>query len=1092
MKLSKNLTTGAMTTAVETHLRTAHNVVAVPRLIVDWNHNRYSEVTADNVLPETDYGFDIENFPISTIIDPLRPNKGVLKLRVNQGTVSEPYAKPDEPKYYIGSPDDVFKYWTSPYSTDGSGNFPVQDGTMPVPGETTCQPYVLYPAPVKTNKIIIRVENTWANPKNHSVKIRTTVGGSWSTISTAPATPADGVIILYYNGSSWVTTRPSTLVTTNVAAVKFVVGGLQGGTKKDGTPTKFKTSAGWAGGYWTELTTGGAFSDLSLLAIEAHLEVDLSDRLINVSDSKDMSDADQLYPIGTLLTNDGSVTLDNSDGIFNYENSSGPYYGLLEPNAEFNLEYIYTISGVDHSVQQFKMYSGDWQVNDETVEVDIEDYSKFLKAIKPRQLMYENKATTEIIWRLLDSVGFSNYAIQLEDVTVDHKIPIFWTTGEETVWEVLDSLSTATQTAIYFDSNGVLQVKVRDAAYNAAATPEWVVRGDNSGSELADIISLEQTQEFESNVVKVAYKTTKWKVGDYGEPAMSVVWEPDGETMVVRSAPLVKHLGVSDPYLYMGQKDASVWPFESLLQVNGEIIKYRGKQFVYWTGADGNTKNVVDVISHDQYTMLNNSTLQGYRYKNYFTGAFKIVERGAWNTETKEHRVDMNGWQTQFVQNENGPFIAATDGSRGAVHDPHNSIVYITTPPGSKKPDDIFFLTHDTASSSGYVMNGTRIKPGNRQTSRVGMGVRVNGAAKNGYYVEIIPSDKLSNGQREVTLYSRVGRVWKVLDAGKRVAVAKGLWYDLDIGVKTSGGQDTITVWFNGAQVAKATTTNATKQTDSGKIALYARGQSDVTYEYVYGVASGAITPENAYGFYDMKYGGVRGGAWEREQVWQESVRWQRVKKNYWKRSPYRKNLYFFDEFGPYLHEVREFDVKFDPAPVQYSTLFNTNDWYTMEVEYTGQPFGAKFVIANTSRRNAILHGQDSLTYGGASASINQVCVVLGRNLEIDDEEFVTKRNELAVRKRGEVETELTSDWLQSKVMAEEVGEWIVNHWSEGTDELKVEVFGNPLLEVTDVVSISYNEKDMSPSTHKYFVVGISTDFDFGVGTTLTLRRVRD
>ena len=170
-------------------------------------------------------------------------------------------------------------------------------------------------------------------------------------------------------------TKPATLVTTPISAIELRVTTMEAGRQSDGTVTGY-----YKNNVWTP-TTGGN-SNLAVIAIEAHVEHDLTDRLMNVSDTFDFSEKSSLYPIGTITTNTGEIALSNEDGIFNPENTSSPYAGLIEPNCEVNLEYIFTIDGTDYAVQQFKMYAANWSSSEGTTTVDLEDYSKYLKEIK--------------------------------------------------------------------------------------------------------------------------------------------------------------------------------------------------------------------------------------------------------------------------------------------------------------------------------------------------------------------------------------------------------------------------------------------------------------------------------------------------------------------------------------------------------------------------------------------------------------------------------------------------------------------------------------------------------------------------------------
>lgn len=1096
MKQGKSLTTGSSSAQVFNAIRESYNLNCVPRLTADWNLNRYVTPTADNIPAETDAGFDVEVFPIESIVEPLRPTKGIAKAIVNQALVSPGYQQPDEPKFYIADETDLYKYWVSPQTTDGVGNFPLHTDS-----ETIARPYVTYPSVLQANKIVIKTENTWATVKNSTVHIRTTVGGAWSSaIITNPTVDNDGVLTLYWTGSAWSQTKPASMVaTTAVAGIMFKVTSMQGGKKKDGSNTTYMKRSSTAA-LLSSNTTDGSNSSLAVISIEAHLEVNMTSRLMEVSDTFDMGDKSQIYPIGTITTNGANISLSNEDGLLNTENSSSQFYGLLEPNVKFTLEYIYDLTGTTYgndtySVQQFEMYCGEWMgQSSDVIQLDLEDYSKYLKESKPRKMMVQNKSVTEIIWRVLDSVGFNDYVIGEEDRLVEHTIPVFWTNGEDTVWEVLDELSQQTQTAIYMDSYGKLQVRTREAAFRDLDVADWNLRGTANGAALPDIIEWNTVEAFEANKVNVKYKSTVWKTARTGVPALSRVWETDQESIVVRSTQLISAITGTPTYFHIGKGDAAFWPYKSKVMIDGELIAYEGKQYIYYTGASGTTRNEAIVKDADEKKKYDDLTPYAWRYKNNFTGAMKITERGVWNTEQKDHSVDISGWVAKMEDNN---VTKAT--SRGVIHNKAQSTLTLNTPPNMKSMKDTLWAVRGTVPSTGYKVQGTKMRFNSDAASRHqrgGMGFYLQGGGnEEGYYVELALTNMFNGKDRktrsEVMIYSRKGNEWRLIKKGSPTAIARKIWYEVDVYI-SNGTQDTITVWINGKKVAQGTTTANTKQTQTGRIGMYARGKSNISFEYIYGInRTGTKVPPDDFSFYDLKYGGMRGGLWEREYVWETKTRWKKLRKKRKVKETYRWNQYLFDEFGPYVHEVREFEVPFDPAPVQYSTLFSTNQWYSAPLEYTSTPFGAKFIIANTGRDNAILHGEDSLIYGGKSRSVNQVLTVLGRNLEISDEETVLKENTESIRSRGPIETELSGDFIQSKNMAEGIGEWIAKHWSKGVDEVNVEIFGNPLIEIGDVVDVTYPHLNMTPATHMYFVVGTSTSFTTGVSTTLTLRRIR-
>lgn len=1093
MKTSTNLTTGASSNAVSEHLRTATSVHAVPRLIFDWNLNRYTTPTANNTPSEDTDGFDIESFPIESLFEPRRPTKGIAKALVGQGVAVSKYTDAQDIKFYIGDQNDIYKYWVSPYPTNGSKTFPLHTDSL-----TTARPRVEYTAALQTNKIIVRFETSWATPDDYNVQIKTTTGGSYSNIGGAsPVIANDGTCTLYYNGTAWVTTRPTTLVTTAVAGIQLVVRTMKGGTDRAGNPTTYIKKSYDLGspstlGTITTHTTDGSNSNLAVIAIEPHLEVDFSDRYISDQNTFDYSAASSLYPIGTTTSNTASVTLSNDDRLLDEENTSSPYYKLIRQNAEANLEYIFTIDGVKHSVQQFKMYTGLWsQADDGTVQVPLTDYSKYFDVDEPRSFMWQNITASEAVWRICDSVGFVDYNIDIDDRTTDHTIPVFWSDGTKTVWQLFDELATATQTAIYFDSYGVLQVKMREAAFDDTASPNVHLFGYDTGTDLANIISRQNSDELQVNKVTVTYKTTDWKVGTTGKPALDYVWQPDSDSLVVRSTPLQKNIISTSTAIWINQKVAPVWPYKSKVEIGGEIIQYEGKEYIYWTG-DGTVRNSVWLTSGDdlkKYDKLSNNT----KNKNFFSGALKITQRGLWNSSAIDHPVDASGWSTkQFIYN-NGS-VTTNDNPRGFKFNKTDSTVTIDTPARVKDNRDLYFVYQGSPALQGYKFYGTRFQfpTKGRPNQRAGIGFQINGANFSGYYVEVIPSNKIDNkdykNTSEVQIWTRNGNTWKKLDQGKHVAIRPPRWYDLDVYV-TQGSPDKIVVYLNGQMVASATASGGDKQPDSARVAMYARGKTTVNFEYFYGINRSTKDPIDNFGFWDLKNGGMRSNGWLLDGVWDVHNTVQKRPKKGSTKNKKKWTGYLFDEFGPYVHEIREFDVKFDPSPAQYSQLFMTNNWGAAPVEYYSDAFSAHFTIANVSRENAILKGGDKLVFSGGD-EVNQVCAVLGRILVMQDDQEVTSKNDDAIRIDGEVESELTSDWIQSELMAQDIADWMNNHWSLGVDQMDITVFGNPCYELGDIVDIDWPANNMTPSTHKYFIVGINTSFASGINTQLTVRRV--
>jgi hypothetical protein len=198
------------------------------------------------------------------------------------------------------------------------------------------------------------------------------------------------------------------------------------------------------------------------------------------------------------------------------------------------------------------------------------------------------------------------------------------------------------------------------------------------------------------------------------------------------------------------------------------------------------------------------------------------------------------------------------------------------------------------------------------------------------------------------------------------------------------------------------------------------------------------------------------------------------------------------DEYGPVVHEVRSFDVAFSvqTVPVSSSFLYVSNPLVDV-MSYQSDAFGANFMLANAARQNVIVNGQDDITYGSAN-SINQTLLIYGRCVYTSQNDYVIiKKDDDAIRRQGLIRTQFTTRYIQTTEMANDIADWIVAQWATGVDEVNADLFGNPLLQIGDLVTINYPAKGMAPDTHQYYITSIKSTFSNGYKTTVTLRRAK-
>jgi hypothetical protein len=1038
-------------------LKTGHNLVARPRLTAEWNLNRYQFVTASNSVG--DHEPDV--FPISSIVEPNRPTKGISKALVGHGRVSDEYQRSDEARFYIGSEDDKYKYWISPTRSDAAGNL------------YNAAPTIIYSDWVKSNKISIVLDNVWASPVSYTVYVFDR-SSSWRPVATNAPIQNNGSIDLYWNGSNWTSTRPATVIAPiEILGVRMVVNRLGSGLDMKNLPSVYTVR-----GVYYGLTGGNAH--LSVIEMAAKLEMDITDRLIKVEDTFDAGEVSILSPVGTITSNVGQLSLWNGDHYFS--NSASPdLAGLIEPNVNMNLEYIYEINGQDFPVQQFNLFVDSWKAEEEsTVAVQLSDASKFLKEVKPLPTMFEGQTFNQIMYRLCDSVGFTNYRVFDNVLTNDYEIPVFWTDGEKTLWELFDELSTATQSVIYFDSWGHLNVKTREDAYWSGAPVNWALRGQQTGSELANIESISESGEYESNVVRVRCKSVEWAKSDNGFVENSTVWAPD-DTMMIRSAPLVASIWEDSNEFWIPAHEAVHWPFSGKVVIEDEVITYDAKKFRYFNG-----RGMVEawVTDEAEWARLNAIAGTAGRHRNATPGSFRISERATWDTHKTSHRVDASGYAVKRFD-----FVNVVNSNAGWSHNKNSSNVNLNSSPYTKSHKFFLMGTRGSVNNVPWRHMGTSLKfnSGGNTHQRAGIVFNQQGG-RDGYYVELTPTLSIPTDQydtrKEIQFYAIKDNVISnsIPAIGIPFAIVEGIWYDIDIAY--SPETQTMRLWVDGRMLLSAFVPPGAQVTPNGKLGIFARGDTNVDFEYLWGVNRPVYIPDDNNSSFHRIEGVSSGRKMSREMVNITKSLRRKNKKKRWPRSGQ-----MFDEFGPYVHEIREYDVKFDPAPVKHSKIYMSNDWAVDEIEYIPSSFGAKFTLVNLSRKNETLSGEDSATFAGTGDSFSQHLTVYGQALVVEELEEIVVKNDLQVRARGEIEVEINSEWIQSKPAAQAVANWISQHWSNGVDVLDVTVFGNPLIEIGDLVSIDYPANKMYESQHHYFVTGTSTSFDGGLSTRLTLRR---
>ena len=157
-----------------------------------------------------------------------------------------------------------------------------------------------------------------------------------------------------------------------------------------------------------------------------------------------------------------------------------------------------------------------------------------------------------------------------------------------------------------------------------------------------------------------------------------------------------------------------------------------------------------------------------------------------------------------------------------------------------------------------------------------------------------------------------------------------------------------------------------------------------------------------------------------------------------------------------------------DEYSLSYSTPLNTG-------------FRAKMAIANNSPHMVFLHKEaDALDQFTINLNLWTHEIIAPSDPEIL--EVVIDPSNI-----GEV-VQLDSEWIQSKQAAQRMLKVIAMGIDGFSKTVRLNIFGNPLIQVGDIVTLTYYLKGIN--SQKYFVNSVDHNFSNGLETSLTMNRI--
>lgn len=1040
-------------------------------------------VTKEDPVTKKQYKPFEKLFPLTSIIDPRRPSVAGIQYYISNPTVQ--YNIPSynvsgdlKSRMYFSSPKMQYKFWVSPQA----------DGTS----LSNCNFTVEYPVSktAVSNNILVKFETSYSKPTNWSIKIQDHSGAE-STISTNGVVPDNGVFNLYYNGSSW-TTNKFTSPSAPVNVKKIIV---------------------------TVNNISVADSFLGVIELGAIYIQDVSNRIASFQVSKNSSDSlDGIVPVGLVTANSLSLSLEGYDRAAVEYDKTIPF-DKNKINLYKNVKLIpFNIINSD-IIPQGVFYIDSFTVSEfGDMEIQGLDGAKFLQEILAPEIVIQNAPSQAIIRRLLDSVGFTSYNFNTygkADNSVKDSatiVPLYWYTEDtKTIWQHVQDLCKDTQMIATFDNNDVLQFYPRDYLFDKTRVSGFKFRSKPSGSNLANIASLSKETVPSVKAVKVIYT-----------PVISTNYQGSSDNLytsppaILGAAALQKTLLAKAPEetdcplgvvslspisIFGSLTDNSFYNKSGYFLIDSEIIEYDAMEFSY-EPLEARGTLVTEWIESDSdiAKFLGDSVINTFKS----TLRYRIKQRNSFNSSGKglgvgsDHIVDIQSlkqeWSGAKVNlsaktnsaNQSIFSLKSTDNSGNNIS---SSLLTINVPVSVSENYYATITAGESFKQSQYFSVGTAMffplakdrtgRVTGEQLSKAGLGIGLSENNLNGYILEIGTSQNVANSglqARDVQLFKLTNGVKTAISDTQKTedssitGISGGELYRIEVKVsQVSSSQRVFKIKFNNAIITATDSSPATMTDKLGLVGIL----GNVSFDYIY--SSVIDKPKfDTNTAYDV-YGSYVNSSTSIKNLFGDFVMGDTASTT--SVSPWVK------EFGPVAREIKKISTKYATRPgfVKYpQIILNPN---VSLLGYSANSFGIEAYILNNTGTFV------ELADGGEKSFI-----VVGETIaNTDPFEYLSPD---LISTKNEEQIAFESTWIQKEDEAKKLSDWMRTQWSRQQVVVSIEVFPNPLIEIGDIVEISYPEnkvyssEDAGQVAGKYIVLDIRQSYGESSSTDLVCRSI--
>jgi hypothetical protein len=359
-----------------------------------------------------------------------------------------------------------------------------------------------------------------------------------------------------------------------------------------------------------------------------------------------------------------------------------------------------------------------------------------------------------------------------------------------------------------------------------------------------------------------------------------------------------------------------------------------------------------------------------------------------------------------------------------------------------------------------------------------GIGFFTSNGGSTGYFIELKTTSNLANkDEKEVAIYKVVNNQ-KIRVPDTQSGVAKsfnGLYggqsYKVDVKVEVQATKVIINVYVNNL-IITATDSNQLNTTDPTKLILPKTSKmvmycltNKSNFDYIYAI------PLDEAPYRSAKLINVYNGQFNSTSL--KFLYGEKVLDNFNKTTVSDGKL---EEFGTIARELRKVDIKYNSRPAFpiYPSV-GVNSFISIIGSKLGS-FGAEVYLLNNAGTYVPLDdsGMSSFSIiGNYISESGQYDYTDTLSNEYDNPEPAT----------------FDSKWIQSEPDAKSMSDWIKKQWSKQQIVLEMQIFGNPLISVGDVIVVKYPSNDLD-GTQKFIVTNVTNSYNEGLETSITCRSI--